>query len=410
LEIELKAIIPHQYDFVYSESRYVLNSGGVGSGKTYGIALKALSLLLNPKYKGIFGLIGAQTYPLLRDTTLREFIAITTPLNVIKQYNKTEQHFKFHNGSELIFRAFDDPNKLKSLNLGFCGVEEMTDIPEEIFKMLRTRMRQDRMPGCIFGATNPGTFGNWVYKYFMEKPIANSEVVYSVSADNHHLPAVYLEDLETLKASNPEYYERMVMGKWGSLEGVIYNLPMAQRIPREEMPVQNHFHRVIAGLDFGFTHPTAMCIMGQREDTHYLFNEHYQHKMTSSEICEMVKKKVDLYDIEVVYCDYSRPEIIEDLQRAGVPAVQCIKDVFDGIMHVKSLIGNKQLYVARECLYALREFDSYIWDVKNTVKEVPLKVNDDMADAIRYCLFSDRTSSDGISIETFGDMEDINEW
>jgi len=408
VKVKLKAIIPHQFDFVYSKSRYTLNSGGVGSGKTYGIVLRTLELVINNP--GIFILIGAQTYPLLRDTTLREFISVVMPLNIVKQYNKTEQHFRFHGGSEVIFRAFDDPNKLKSLNLGACGVEEMTDISEEIFKMLRTRMRQDGMPGCIYGATNPGTFGNWVYKYFIEKPIANSEVIYSASADNHYLPDPYLEDLETLKASNPEYYERMVMGKWGSLEGVIYNLPMSQRIPRDTMPEFKLFNRVIAGLDFGFTHPSAMCIIGQRDGTNYLFDEHYQHKMTSAEICAMVKKKVDLYDIEVVYCDYSRPEIIEDLKRVGVPAVECIKDVFDGIMHVKSLIGNKQLIVARECLYALREFDSYIWDVKNTVKEVPLKVNDDMADAIRYALFSDRTRSGGIEVEFYGQREDVNDW
>ena len=398
-------LISHQSDFINSIKRYVLNSGGVGSGKTYSICLKAQELCqLNP---GIFGLIGAQTYPLLRDTTLREFLNIVPP-EIIKSYNKTEQHFRFVNGSEVIFRSFDDPNKLKSLNLGFAGIEEMTDTTEEIFKMLRTRMRQKGMPGCIFGATNPGTFGNWVYKYFIETPIANSEVIYSISADNDYLPQEYLDDLRELKKSNPEYYERMVMGKWGALEGLIYMLSMDQRI--DELPDKRKIHRWIAGLDFGHDHPTAMCIFGIREETYYQYEELYQRKLSASDIIKEVQKKLEEYDIDIIYCDSSRPEIIEDLQRAGIPAESAIKDVFDGIMHVKGMIGDKRLFINKECHYTLREYDSYIWDAKNTVKEVPVKANDDCMDASRYALYSDSRNLGVSAIEIMGSRETAEQW
>ena len=140
MALELQLIDPHQTQFVNSDKRYVLNSGGVGSGKTYSIVIKTLLLIANNP--GIFILIGAQTYPLLRDTTLREFLNVV-PDEIITRFNTTQNHFIFKNGAEVIFRSFDDPNKLKSLNLGACGIEEMTDIDEEIFKMLRTRMRQD---------------------------------------------------------------------------------------------------------------------------------------------------------------------------------------------------------------------------------------------------------------------------
>ena len=132
MDYEYGLINPHQSEFVNSSKRYALNSGGVGSGKTFSICLKSLRLII--EYPGIFGLIGAQTYPLLRDTTLREFLNIV-PQELIKSFNKSNNHFIFKNGSELIFRSFDDANKLKSLNLGFAGIEEMTDTTEDIFKM-----------------------------------------------------------------------------------------------------------------------------------------------------------------------------------------------------------------------------------------------------------------------------------
>jgi phage terminase large subunit len=364
-----------------SDKRYVLNSGGVGSGKSYSIVIKTLSLVLN--HPGIFILIGAQTYPLLRDTTLREFLNVV-PGEIIKSYNKTNQHFTFVNGSEVIFRSFDDPSKLKSLNLGACGIEEMTDIPEEIFKMLRTRMRQDKMPGCIFGATNPSTFGNWVYKYFIENPLENSEVIYSVSSDNFFLPQEYIKDLETMKITNPQYYARMIEGKWGEIEGLIYNLPMSQRVPRSQIP--STFDRIVAGLDFGYSHPTAMIILGVIGGTYYVIDEVYQRGLVSQGIVEIVKAKVAQWGIQKVYCDWARPEIIKDLQSAGLPCTDAIKDVFDGIMYTQGLVNTAHLYVCTDCTYTLREFDSYV----NGKDNKPAKVNDDAMDGLRYGVFSDR--------------------
>lgn len=397
-------LLPHQADFVNSQSRFLLNSGGVGSGKTYSIVLKTLDLAL--RYEGIFILIGAQTYPLLRDTTLREFLNVI-PKDLIAQYNKTEQHFWLINGSEVIFRPFDDENKLKSLNLGAAGIEEMTDVPEEVFKMLRTRLRQDGMPGCLYGATNPSTFGNWVYKYFIENPIRDSEIIYSISADNWFLPKEYLGDLEQIKISNPEYYERMVMGRWGALEGLVYNFPIELRV--KKVPERKLLHRIVAGLDFGFTHPTAFTVIGYRDPAYYVIDEVYRHKITSGEIVAFVKEKMSQYGIEVVYCDGSRPEIIEDLRRAGIPAEPGIKDVFDGIMYVKSLIGRSELSISENCKYTLREMDSYIWDMKSLVKEQPLKVNDDCMDALRYALYSDFRKYGGDSMEIY-DTGEREKW
>ena len=72
-----------------------------------------------------------------------------------------EQKLVFRNGSEILFRHFEEPNKLKSLNLGFVEIEEMSDIPYDTFKMLLARMRQriskkwKNFTYRIFGHTNP---------------------------------------------------------------------------------------------------------------------------------------------------------------------------------------------------------------------------------------------------------------
>jgi PBSX family phage terminase large subunit len=219
---------------------------------------------------------------------MREFFSIV-PSEIILSHNKSNHHVILKNKSEIIFQQLDEPNKIKSYTLGAAAIEEMTDVPEEFFKMLRTRMRQSGMPGQIFGATNPDVFGNWVYKTFIESPIENSEVIFSNTARNKYLPEEFLADLEQLKRTNPDYYRRMVEGQWGAMEGLIYNLPMRSIVdmPAFEdrdkwIPWHRTFDRFIAGLDFGFQHPTAMSIIGKKRELSFLCDEVYQRGLTSS--------------------------------------------------------------------------------------------------------------------------------
>jgi len=372
----------HQAKFLESQSRYLLNSGGVGSGKSWALSAKAILLMI--KHEGIFGLLGAETFPMLRNTTMRDFLSMLDP-DLIQTFNKATSTITLINNSQLIFVPLNEAWKLKSLTLGFAGVEELTETKHDTFTMLRTRLRQNDMPCQLFAATNAGGFGHWVYKDFIEKPLANSEIIYSSSQDNKFLPVEYLADLEELKGSNPEYYRRMVQGIWGSLEGIIYDLPLEQRV--EKMPEQ--FDKVIAGLDFGYSHPTGLTVIGVIEEKYYIIDEIYAYELTSGDIIRLVKQMVKKYDILSIYCDGARPEIIEDMQRAKLPAEAGIKNVFEGVMYIKSLIGGKNLVVKNSCTYHLREFDSYIWDSKNVVKEIPLKVNDHLMDAVRYACYTE---------------------
>lgn len=383
--VQFTLIDPHQKGFVNSNARYLLNSGGVGSGKTYSLVLRSLRLCL--EYPGIKGLLGAQTMPLLRDTTMAEFENLV-PEKLIKTHNKSTNTYIFRNGSSVLFRPFDDATKFKSMNLGFAGIEEMTDVKYEIFKILRTRLRQKNVQHSLFGATNPGPFTHWVYRDFIDNAtkIDGSDVVFSVSRDNPYLPKEYLADLETLRVTNPEYYDRMVRGLWGALEGLIYSMPMNQRIDAELLPEK--YDQIIAGLDFGHDHPTSLVIIGIREPYYYIIDEFYKRHLSTSDIISAVGRYNSLYNLSAIYCDTARPEIIADLQNAGLPALDAVKDVFEGIMFVKGLVNSGQLIASKRCSMTLREFDSYIWDKASLIKEAPIKLNDDCMDAMRYALFT----------------------
>ena len=153
-----------------------LYQGGFGSGKTFAGSL--LGILLCLKYAGIRGLVGAQTFALVRDTTLVsykehfEFMGLKEGEDW--QEYKGDGKIVFSNGYEILFRHLEEPDQLKSLNLGFIEIEEMSDIPYSTFLMLLGRLRQARKPSWgkefkyrLFGHTNPEERKGWVYICFI---------------------------------------------------------------------------------------------------------------------------------------------------------------------------------------------------------------------------------------------------
>src|SRR5690349_15524547 len=65
---------PVQAAFLATDARFSFYVGGVGAGKTTAGALRALAWALD--HPGSLGLIGAPTYPMLRDATQRTVFAL----------------------------------------------------------------------------------------------------------------------------------------------------------------------------------------------------------------------------------------------------------------------------------------------------------------------------------------------
>ena len=175
-------LLPAQQEFLTIKHEYKTDiacyQGGYGSGKTFSGSL--LGVLLCLTYPGIKGLVGAQTFPLLRDTTLEQWFKHLDNAGLKRHkdwtYNVTTQRLKFKNGSEVFFRHFEEPGKLRSLEVGFIQIEEMSQIPESTFLELTGRLRQTEINNGkklpmrrMFGHTNPEASKGWIWKYFVEK-------------------------------------------------------------------------------------------------------------------------------------------------------------------------------------------------------------------------------------------------
>ena len=292
-----------------------LYQGGYGSGKTFCGSL--LGTLLCLKYPGIIGLVGAQTLPLVRDTTIasykEHFDRMGLKYGTDWTESKSENKIMFSNGSTILYRHFEEPDKLKSLNLGFVELEEMSDVPQSTFDMLYSRLRQTKKPEWgpnfkyrLFGHTNPEERKGWIYRYFVENKQENYRMVIAPTTDNaHNLPKGFVEGMKKLYTE--EYFKRNVLGEFGDYcSGLATKGFNRQDNIRSDIEIDRNYPLHLT-CDFN-TDPMCWYIMQIKGNEIFYLYELVENKTSTDKcaeiICELMR-------------DYKSHEIIVNGDAAG---------------------------------------------------------------------------------------------
>ena len=167
--------LPSQARFHQSDARFKGYSGSIGSGKSQALCHEAIRLsYLNP---GRQGLIGAPTYPMLRDATLTSLVELLESNNLPYEMNKSEYVLTMRDtGSRILLRSLDEFERLRGTNLAWFGIDELSYTAEEAWLRLEGRLRDPQATRlCGFAVWTPKGH-DWVYRKF----IANSSSQYEV--------------------------------------------------------------------------------------------------------------------------------------------------------------------------------------------------------------------------------------
>lgn len=109
----------------------------------------------------------------------------------------------------------------------------------------------------------------------------------------------------------------------------------------------------------------------------------YESKLTISDLMIRIKDVVN--DKQPIYVDSARPDVIEELRRAGYNSKPSNKQVKEGIDYIKS----KEIYIHSESVNLWKEYKLYSWKSKgDQIFDEPIKMNDDGLDALRYGIFT----------------------
>src|SRR5262249_47960870 len=113
-----------QRRFHASTARFKGFSGPIGSGKSQALCQEAIKLsYLNA---GRLGLMGAPTYPMLRDATQAALLEVLDANDIPYDQNKAENSLTMKDtGSRILFRPVEEVERLRGANLAWFGVGGM---------------------------------------------------------------------------------------------------------------------------------------------------------------------------------------------------------------------------------------------------------------------------------------------
>lgn len=137
-----KEVNPHFEDFLFDwNQKFQFLVGGYGSSKSYHVALKLILKLLSEKRTA---LVVREVYDTHRDSTFSLLEEIINELELDHKIRcmSSPMQIRFPNGSKIIFKGMDKPQKLKSIhNVSLIWLEECSEIKYEGFKELLGRLR-----------------------------------------------------------------------------------------------------------------------------------------------------------------------------------------------------------------------------------------------------------------------------
>lgn len=219
-ELKIKySPLPSQKRFHDSRARFKGFSGPIGSGKSQALCQEAIRLsYLNP---GRMGLLGAPTYPMLRDATQVAFLEILDASKIVYDQNKAENTIIIRDTrSKILFRPVEEFERLRGTNLAWFGLDELTYTQEESWQRLEGRLRDPQATRlCGFGVWTPKGY-DWVYQKFIADPVRGYKAVVAAPFENRYLLDKIPDFYERLRDSYDEkFYEQEAMGSYLSMDG-----------------------------------------------------------------------------------------------------------------------------------------------------------------------------------------------
>jgi PBSX family phage terminase large subunit len=365
-----------QWQIYNSDIRFPIAIAGKQGGKT---TIGAWWLLKQMKEnQGDDFLIAAPTYKILTQATLRVFFR---EFPIFRQYYNQQLQIIDTDWGTIFVRSLDDPDAVEGMTLRAAWVDEGDAISERAYLNLLDRVAIKR--GKVLLTTNP--YGRrWLYqleKKLIENPDPSFKILRWPSIKN---PAFSREEWEEKKKSlSPVEFARRYMGEFAMPEGLVH--PIEEKHIKETMAAPSEFQEFIGGIDFGYTDPTAIEILGITwQGDVWIVDEFYKIKVLLPELISIVKRFKEKWNIKFFYADASRPDYIKSLEEAGIGVLPGVKDVLFGIDKINALISQNKFFILKDKAPNLIE-ESKLYAFSETTKK-PIEDFNHTWDAVRYAI------------------------
>lgn len=419
----------HQAAFHKDAHRFKGSFGGYGTGKTLTDREEFYKhMFITPSGNGLMGANIMSQY----ESTIKRDIENDIPVSFVASVNTQKSYIDFINGYRLMFRPFDDADKLRSLNLDYFLILEASEVKEEAYTQLKTRIRnvaatvqakdeegnllyrytKQGVPVPIFQAdwrqgvieSNPDSgwikskhlqvsseinhFGTLKEHYDVNEETKDPAISsFIVASDcNEFLPEGFIADL---KRNKPIWWvARFVEGSFSYSEGLVY--PNYKKCVVDPFPIPKTWKRIIAH-DYGLVDPSVF-LFGAVDEARghlYIYKEVRATERGIKELAKIFKRESYEIPFGGLICtpiidpksgpkrDYNKESLITHYQNEGITFQPGVVNVDARILKTNSYVESGYLRIFNTCESLIKELSDYKFAInKNKTTELTDKPED----------------------------------
>lgn len=380
----------HNQLFFRDYSRYYYSLGGRWSAKTFD-SIQAINKRLEA-WPGTKACFMRKVYGSIKDTLFSDALDILKMAEIPHTKTVSPLAIKFANGSEIIFKGADDPEKLKGLSsVSIVLMDEANEFTEQDFETIDQSIRGNhshsiylchnpvpKVPGSQYWFEKQFKISETpaeILRYYDENLGAYVSSMRSTYLNNEHCPENVKRRLEGYKNTNPALYKLWALGQYAEMKGIILsNWDVVKEFPSSA-------DLIGYGLDFGFSQDPAACveIRGNKQEI-WVKGLLYSTDLTNSELYDKIKH----IGYGRVTADSAEPKSIEQLFRYGLKGIRGVKKRANYKTEVAKILQGMKIHLLDGDTDLQREFSTWCWDEDKTGKLLPRPKdgNDHYMDAI----------------------------
>lgn len=315
-------------------------------------------------------------------------------MEAAESINESRLEITLVNGSRIALRGWEAIETLRGQKFDLIVLDEvamMRDFWSKWQEVIRPTLTDTKGEGMFI--STPRGFNHFYDLFNLQYKDSDFRSFHFSSYDNPFIPKEELD--KARKELTEDRFAQEYEADFRKTEGLVYKEFDRKSHVVDEIP-EKSWVKYFAGVDFGFTNPTAIIeIKKDRDRNYYIPREFYRSGNTDAQTADYVAS----LKFNEVYPDPESASGIEELRRRNVNVRDVIKNkdsIRNGINTVRELFKSNRLFIHKDCINLISELETYAYPEKRpgmNEYENPVKEHDHALDALRYALSMETTSS-----------------
>lgn len=334
----------------------------------------------------------APTYQQARDIAWE---ALRKDYSQAADINETRLEISVVNGSKIFLRGWESIESLRGQKFDFIVLDEvamMKNFWGNWQEVIRPTLTDTKGEGLFI--STPKGFNDFYELFGMEGKDTDFKSFHFSTYDNPFIPKEEVDKAK--KELTEDRFAQEYMADFRKTEGLVFKEFMRGWHLFDEVKKSRTIIRIMGGIDFGFTNPTAILeVKKDKYACYYVYERLYKTGMTDIQTAEYTAA----LNWEACYPDPEAPAAIEELKRHNVNVREVVKgkdSIPKGINVIRELFKQNRLVIHRSAKNLIWELETYSYPDKkpdHPESELPIHENCHAIDALRYVLMMDNSAT-----------------